>query len=525
MNHAEQDECEGATGPISRRSVLGWGAAAAAAFIGRLPARLGPFASRLTSGTRTTARTGLPVLQSSPPARNGSIHRFRSRPDLAPAAIDVAIDRGGQDPGLIFLDSQGGIADEGPMIVDGAGELVWFHRVSADPRSLTNRAFNLRVQRWRNAPVLTWFDGSVASGHGNGQDVIMDTSYNEIARVDAGDGCSDDLHAFFLTDRGTALVTCYPLEYGDLSSVGGGTNDPYISGVVQEIDVATGAVLFEWRSDQHVAFGESYAPFTHGAPWDYFHVNSIDVARDGNLLISARCTWAVYKVQRQSGEIMWRLGGKKSDFAIGPGAHFAWQHDVNEQRDGSFTVFDNGAGDYRSEPTSRALVLNVDERTRRVSLKHQYGHPRAPLQAGALGSVQTLPGGHLFVGWGIEAAYTEFDASGKPVLDARIAGEGVQSYRAFRSLWSARPSEHPALAVAPAGRGALLIYASWNGATEVTHWLVLGGSHPSAMAPLGVAARRGFETVIDLPHHPPLVAAAALDAAGHTIGRSKNHTT
>lgn len=508
-----------AAGPWTRRRFLGTGLSAAAGLAvgrGTFPGARPP----VSAGVGHGAPSGIPVLASRPSVASGQVQRFRSRPDLAPAVVEIDIDRPGQDGGLILMDSQGGVGAEGPMIIDGNGELVWFQTVSADPRSLT-RGFNLQVQRWKGAPVLTWFDGSVAGDHGEGVDVVMDASYRVIARVQAQGGYTDDLHAFRLTPEGTALVVCFPLGYGDLTSVGGGADAPYVYGVVQEIDVATGAVVFEWRSDQHVAFDETYARIAdYGSrPFDYFHVNSVDVAPDGNLIVSARNTWAVYKVDRRTGAVLWRLGGKRSDFAIGPGAHFAWQHDVTEERDGSFTVFDNGAGDYRTELQSRGLVLNVDQRARRVTLKRQFLHPRTPLQAGALGSVQALPGAHVFVGWGLLAGFTEFGADGTALLDGRLAGTDAQSYRAFRSAWTATPAEPPAIALERQAAG-MTLFVTWNGATEVAHWLVLGGARPTGLAPMGKAAKAGFETVIDVPGHAAYVAVAALDVHGRSIGRS-----
>src|SRR6266542_1348901 len=116
----------------------------------------------------------------------------------------------------------------------------------------------------------------------------------------------------------------------DLSSVGGPVDGKVFDGIVQEIDVATGRVLFEWHSLDHVPLTDSYQPLpsSPGAPWDYFHINSINLDSDQNLLISARHTWAIYKIDRRTGDVIWRLGGKESDFALGPGAAFAWQHDV-----------------------------------------------------------------------------------------------------------------------------------------------------------------------------------------------------
>ena len=105
----------------------------------------------------------------------------------------------------------------------------------------------------------------------------------------------------------------------DLSSVGGPKEGTVLDGIVQEVDIETGEVLFEWHSLDHVGLDE-YLEMTR---YDYFHINSIDVDHDSNLLISSRNTSTVYKVDRRTGKILWRLGGKSSDFEMGEGARFA----------------------------------------------------------------------------------------------------------------------------------------------------------------------------------------------------------
>ena len=206
------------------------------------------------------------------------------------------------------------------MIIDGNGDLVWFLDLSPGADS-TMRAFNFNVQTLRGEPVLTWFQGAVTDGHGQGHYEIWGTNYTKVAEVYGQDGYQGDLHEFVLTDRGTALFTCYGQATTDLSGFGGQTAGKYLYGVVQEVDVSTGQLLFEWRSDEHVALGESIGGIkTSAIPWDYFHVNSICVdPTDDNLIISGRNTWAFYKVDRVSGAVIWRLGGRATDFDIGPG--------------------------------------------------------------------------------------------------------------------------------------------------------------------------------------------------------------
>ena len=229
------------------------------------------------------------------------------------------------------------------MIIAEDGGLVWFKPVS-DHGSAKMRAFNLRVQRFQGHPVLTWFQGAVANGHGQGRYIIADTSYRQIATVEAAHGMFGDLHEFLLTESGTAVFSVYGSGTADLSGLGGVREGHYYYGEVQEVDVMTGKLLFSWRSDHHVNFHESYvAPSKDGrGTWDYFHINSINIdPSDGNLVISARNCWAFYKVNRKTGALIWRLGGKKSDFSMGLGTHFAFQHDVTPYGGGVYTVFDN----------------------------------------------------------------------------------------------------------------------------------------------------------------------------------------
>ena len=228
---------------------------------------------------------------------------------------------------------------------------------------------NFRAASFHGEPVLTWWEALPGGGLGRGEHVIVDASYREIARFPAGHGMKSDLHELLLTARGTALVTSFEVRRR-------GARGLTMGGVVQELEVPSARVLFEWRSLDHVAVEESYVPI--GYPWDYFHVNSIDVDADDNLLVSARNTWAVYKVHRRTGKVLWRLGGKRSDFALGAGARFAYQHDARSHDGGRvLSVFDNG------ETHSRGLVLSLDMKRMRASLLREYVHhpPSARVQA------------------------------------------------------------------------------------------------------------------------------------------------
>jgi hypothetical protein len=433
----------------------------------------------------------------------------------------ITIDKqaSGLAPGFIVTDSHAGPAHQGPMIFDSNGDLVWFLDLSAGTDTAL-RAFNFQVQALAGQPVLTWFQGAVVEAHGEGHYEVWGPGYTQVAQVKAQNGYQGDLHDFVLTDKGTALFTCYGQASANLSKFGGKPDGLYSYGVVQEVDVNTGKLVFEWRSDKHVPLAQSYLKLTSPAiAWDYFHLNAVSVdPTDGNLIISGRNTWAVYKVDRSSGKVIWQLGGKSNDFKLGPGTHFAFQHDVRRNSDGSLSLFDNEGGPPNEASQSRGLILSVDEVHRTAALLHQYDHS-PPVLTQALGSVQELADGHVFIGWGESSYFTEYGANGEAVFDGHLAGD-TECYRTFKQIWAGQPSnEVPAVAVSR-GTASSTIYASYNGCTDVAGWLVLGGDSARRLTSLGRAHRLGFETAITVHAPPAHVAVEAIDSTGKVLARS-----
>jgi hypothetical protein len=296
--------------------------------------------------------------------------------------------------------------------------------------------------------------------------------------------------------------------------------------IIQELDIETGEVLFAWQSIDHVALEETYVtPLQDGRPGiDYFHINSIDVDHDDNLLVSARETSTVYKIDRNSGEIIWRLGGKKSDFEMSPGTRFAYQHDARRLPDGTISIFDNGSlvfenGTPKAVEESRGIVLGLDERKMKATLVREYTHPDKQY-ADAAGNMQVLPNGNVFVGWGRALAISEFSEDGQMLFDASLLRKN-NSYRAFRFPWSARPSDQPAAVAERVSEEEVRVYASWNGATEVATWEVLAARHQGRLASLGQVPRNGFETAMVVRTSDPYVAVRAKDRSGRVLGTSK----
>jgi hypothetical protein len=442
-------------------------------------------------------------------------------PDFRPPKVTVLHRSAGLAPGLIFLGakdlSPSPGEQGGPLIVDDRGRPVWFR-----PLPPSQVASDFRVQRYEGRPVLTWWQGRSISGagHGEGEDVIADTSYHVIATVHAGDGYRADQHSFTLTPQGTALITAYHETRRDLSSVGGPRNGLVYDCIVQEIDVATGRVLLDWHSLDHVPLRDSYerVPNRPGAPFDYFHVNSVSLAADGNLLISSRHTWTVYEVDRRTGRILWRLGGKHSDFRLGPGVRFAWQHNPVATGPDTLRIFDNESNGLPVRPSSRVITVRLDRRTRTATLVRSLEYPGG-LSVPSQGDSERLPNGDLFVGWGRLGSFSEFAPDGRVLFDAKLP-PGYDTYRAYRLPWTANPTTRPAVAAQRHGADYTTVDVAWNGATGVGRWRILAGPAPRSLSPLATVGWNGLDTTASVPTRAKYVAVSAEDALGHTLASS-----
>jgi hypothetical protein len=457
---------------------------------------------------------------------------FKSRPDLTPPHVTIRQFGLGRDSRYIFLNAPySGPGHGGSYIMDPRGHFVWF-----GPNTAAHRRMNFSVQTFKGQPVLTWFQGLVVEGFGQGELVIADASYKIKHVIKAHGTQLADFHEFVVTPQGTALITIYRKHSNiNLTAFHGPANGWIVSGVCQEIDIATGQLLFEWDSwapsTPHVPLTDTYQLLgvgdgghgTEASPYNYFHINSIAEVEAGNpasdLLISGRNTFAVYRVRRKTGHIVWQLGGKKSDFTMTRRSVFHWQHHVRPEPNNRMTVFDNGVP---REPYSRALLLDVDETAMHVSLKKAYVHPHSPYQSGAMGSAQLLPNGHMFVGWGTQPHFSEFTAEGSLVLQGDII-KGDPSYRAFSQNWSGNPDpavELPAAAARHRSGGAT-VYASWNGATAVKSWAVFAGRAASALHQIASAPKNGFETAIEVSNSGPYFQVQAHDAKGRALAKSR----
>ncbi len=457
--------------------------------------------------------TATSVATSQPEIVGGQV--FVSRPDLKPPPIAVTAHAAVRqafptdDHDLVFLGPKDGGVMTGPLIVDAQGEPVW-----VCPLDRT-WAYDVRVQEYDGKPVLTWWEGlNLGVGYGYGHYVLMDQTYRIIGTVRTR-GSLADHHGMTLTDDGTALMITYRKIPYDLSAVGGPEDGYVVNSLAQEVDVETGKVVFQWSALDHVPITDTRVRVgpdrvidgSEALPLDYFHLNSVTEDGDGHLLISARNTHAVYRIDRETGDVDWTLGGESSDFRMLGDARFAWQHDAERQADGTITLFDNEAGPQVGEE-SRGLRLAVDPKAHTARVVTEYLPPDGRV-SNSQGNLQVRPNGHVFIGWGGVPYYSEYTASGRLLYDARILGGA--SYRAYRLPWVGKPFTDPALAVDDG-----VAYVSWNGATEVDRWRFLAGDDEASAEPIVTSPRTGFETSVPVPDTPYL-AVQALDAEGHVL--------
>ncbi len=425
--------------------------------------------------------------------------------DRDPAAGDV-LTTNGPGPGQF-----------GPLIYTPQGGLVWFDHL---PQGQT--AENLSVQRYQGRPALTFWRGKVLSlGFGQGEDVVLDSAYREIAKVTGGNGLKADLHDFQIAPDNVSYTTAFNPIHCDLSSVQGVRNGVIVDTAIQQIDMRTGLVRWEWHSLDHVAASESETTTpTKPTPWDWFHINSIDPQANGDLFISARSTWAGYQIEADTGKILWRLGGLKSTFKLGHGVETAWQHDGRILPSGLITFFDDGSNP-PIHSQSRGLQIALDFKTHTARLLSSYTHPDPPLLAPSQGNMQTLPDGNAVVGYGGVPAISEFAPNGSLLFDAHLPYD-MSFYRAFRFPWSARPASPPAaLANLNDTSEETIVHMSWNGATGVASWRVLAGKQAGSLQAQTTIPASGFESSTTLPNKYAYAAVQALDAAGRVLGSSK----
>ncbi|MCO5314879.1 MAG: arylsulfotransferase family protein [Solirubrobacterales bacterium] len=454
----------------------------------------------------------------------GTLH---SRPDLAPPELDVKVLKPGARSGHLFYAPKA----DGLTIADREGRTVWFQPTSYGGTGTS--VLDFRAQRYRKQPVLAYWKGaSTVIGYSQvGNFEILNRNYRRIARFTPGNGYKPDIHELVITPRNTALVLAYRGVIWDARKFGGTARQQVLDNVVQEIDIKTGLVLFEWHSLGNIGLKESMSkPPEDGSTWDYFHVNSAKVDGPDSLIISGRRTSSLYRVGRRTGQIWWALRGAgktaRSDFKMGPGTSFGYQHDAQRLPNGDISLFDNGSA--RNSPTinaqSSGLVLRLSGKNRknfRATLVRRNEHSPAPIVAGSQGNAEPIGGNSMFVGWGSVSAMTEFDPTGQIVFDANFPKSKESSYRAYKGPWSGIAPGRPAIASEAGPGNGGTVWASWNGATDIASWRVVTTSGDGTYGTLATVPWNGLETEIPVTRaFRSKIAVQALDRNGKTLKTS-----
>jgi hypothetical protein len=503
-------------------------------------------------GAERSAPPRLEALESRNLLSNASgVWNFVSAPQIHPMKVNVLNVQPGtpldpffvspydQSPNPSFL-----VGQDGPLMMDGAGNPIWFHPVASDNSLLT---FGFQAQTLFGKPVLTWWQGTVAgikpsqlppgTPLGGGY-VIYNQHYHQIMTITAPKGFALDEHELLITRHGDGYFFGLKSVTADLTPYGGPANGTYEDPVILEENLRTGKLIWAWDIAAHVPLSDAMVPVpkTPGQPWDPYHLNSIDVSPDGSqVLVSARNTWGIYDISHSTGQILWELGGKENQFSLpsslvtGPyGSAFQFQHDARFVP-GGISLFDDGAitpppGGALYGP-ARGLVLNLNLYTLTASPAGVYYHNPA-LYANSQGNLQVLPNGDVLVGWGSDSQsngglasyYTEYSPSGAVLADYVLAGRDI-SYRAFSMPWVGKPTTKPAAAVSGA-HGQATVYASWNGSTQTVAWKLLAGRTRRSLKPVSITRRTGFETAISTTARGPFYEVKAIGPRGRVLKTS-----
>ena len=459
---------------------------------------------------------------------------FVSRPDLKPPEFNVTRSDAWD------TDTPASAA----MIVDANGEVVWMDPSGQHDGDAGH--FDLRPQEYQGEQILTYFKGPASGGWGYGDIYLMDESYQVFNTVTTGGSLpphETDFHDMTITDDATMLLLAYVATQTDLTEVGG-TEDGWVeNAVIQEVDMESGDVVFEWSALDHIPVTDSMLDFeqelqaqeddedddeaelgTQDQPFDYFHINSATLDDDGSILVSARHTHAVYQLDRDTGAVQWILGGKSSDFEMAEDAVFEWQHSAARDADGTITLLDNHTKEDDGD-SSRGLRLEVDEDAMTASVATEYAPPQER-PAGSMANTQPLENGNMIVGWGAQPYYSEFTKEGELLYDvchgdacheAKYDGGGG-SYRAYKGQWEGDPNTSPDAVVEEHDNGQQRVYMSWNGATEVDRWRLVAGPDEDNVTQETSVQKTSFETSIPvLDEASQYVVVEALDANGDVL--------
>ena len=387
---------------------------------------------------------------------SGSPFQVSIPSDFPPIAVSI---QGETAEGKLFFSNWGGAPYL--LITENDGTPVFYRRTPAFAR-------DLKVQQ---SGILSYFVGGEVLKF-----FVMDSTYTVRDSIVCANGYETDEHELLMLPDGHYLLIGKDYQRVDMSKyvVGGRANATVVGNIVQELD-SDHQVVFEWRSWDHYEITDCEHVALTASTIDYVHMNAIEVDEDGNLLLSCRNMSEITKIDRTTGEIVWRLGGKNSMFSrVNDPIGFSYQHDIRSIGEGHYTLYDNG--NYHDPPESRALEYVIDTTAMSATLVWEYSHD--PIRySWWMGSVQRLPNGNTLIGWGDGTlpVLTEVRPDGTVAYELEFV-QYAHSYRAYRFPWTGKASR-PYL-LAETRDDTVRMYMNTFGDSSIVGYRIFGGTKP-----------------------------------------------
>ncbi len=447
------------------------------------------WAPDLTSGARLSWQS--PLVSRRDGQENGPYFTHPEFTDIMTTTVSIPAQN--TEDGYLFVASIAQFYD-GPaalMILDDLGEPVFIEIAPGEPF-----VGDFRKQTVNGTDYLTYHRGSLPGGYTLGSSYVLDSSYEIVDTWTFGNGLGSDTHEFILLDNGHAILMAYVLVPFDFTPYGGPADGTLVDIILQEQD-ANKNVVFEWVGSEHMPIEDTEVELNTTDPVDFMHTNAIAVDNDGNWLLSHRNFSEITKISRQTGDIIWRLGGVSNEFTFTNDIGFFNQHNIERLENGNISLFDNGT--FHTPPHSRAIEYAIDEVAKTVTRVWMYPDDTSEYSA-VMSNFQRLPNNNSMIGWGNQPKLSEVEYDGTIALEILM---GAPSYRAFRFPWSGMPATSPRGVVLYGGDPtAVTIYTSWNGATDIVGYDVYAGPTMGSLVMVDYVGRSGFETEIALTGLP-----------------------
>lgn len=407
--------------------------------------------------------TGTPQPRNTSPPTPGQAGIFPNGVSVPSSFPQISITTNSSpDSERIFLDNNGGLAGNAyNVIFDNAGSPVWY-QLMPDAR------WDMKVQPNGMLTMLARTGGMRFVG--------LNTNYQEVTSYSATNGYTTDEHELRVLPDGTYFLIGSYSNTVDMTRyvVGGNPAASVLETVLQQF-TPSGELIFQWRGWDNYDVRDTQISSLTGAVIDFPHMNAIEVDSDGHFLVSSRHVSEVTKINRDTGEVIWRLGGTNSTFTFtnDPLNGFCNQHAVRLVGTNRCTLFDNG--DVRSPELSRGVEYLLDLTNLTATLTWQF-RQTPDLYAPDMGNVQRLTNGNTLINWasGFLPKLTEVRPDGTKAFEMNWVDQATSTYRVWRCPWQGSATQ-PYLMVEPYPDNITLVFNQF-GDTNVAFYRIYGGT-------------------------------------------------